>query len=89
MIGRLCRALLALVLTIAVPAGADGTSRCAASDFRAMTCNIRLDTPADGPNRWELRRELLIGPTLREARTLAIEPPVGPVTTCNGWVVMP
>lgn len=28
--------------------------------FRAMTYNIRLDTPADGPNRWELRRDLFI-----------------------------
>lgn len=31
----------------------------------------------------------LTGPSLREARALAIEPPVGPVTTFNGWVMVP
>lgn len=35
-------------------------AQCPGADFRAMTYNIRLDTPADGPNRWELRRDLLI-----------------------------
>lgn len=29
-------------------------------ETRVMTYNIRLDTPADGPNRWDLRRDLLV-----------------------------
>ena len=50
--------LLALALALlSVPALA--APRCGA-DVRVMTYNIRLDTPADGPNRWELRRDLLL-----------------------------
>lgn len=51
--------MLALALTTAGPAWAQ--ARCGGADFRVMTYNIRLDTPADGPNRWALRRDLLIG----------------------------
>lgn len=50
--------LLILALTLlAVPVSAAPLCRL---DTRVMTYNIRLDTPADGPNRWELRRDLLV-----------------------------
>ena len=48
--------LLALML-LAVPVQA--APRCP-PDTRVMTYNIRLDTSVDGPNRWELRRDLLV-----------------------------
>lgn len=51
-------ALLLLVLAAPVTAA---SQRCSAAEFRVMTYNIRLDTSADGPNRWALRRDLLIG----------------------------
>ena len=50
-------ALLAALALFAAPACA--APRCEA-ETRVMTYNIRLDTPADGPNRWELRRDLLV-----------------------------
>lgn len=51
-------AVLAAALTLlSVPVGA--APKCP-PDTRVMTYNIRLDTPADGPNRWELRRHLLV-----------------------------
>lgn len=34
---------------------------CPDTEFRAMTYNIRLDTPADGDNRWARRRDLFVG----------------------------
>lgn len=37
-----------------------GARTCAPGEFRAMTYNVRLDTPADGPNRWSERRNLLV-----------------------------
>ena len=49
-------ALLALAL-LAAPLQAAPTCP---PETRVMTYNIRLDTPADGPNRWELRRDLLV-----------------------------
>lgn len=39
------------------PAATDG---CRAPGLRAMTYNIRLDTEADGENRWAMRRAMLI-----------------------------
>lgn len=53
---RLFAMLLAL---IAMPAWSRPV--CTAGEFRAMTYNIRLDTDADGANRWALRRDLFIG----------------------------
>lgn len=35
-----------------------GPARAAAVTLRLMTFNIRMDTPADGPNAWPLRKEL-------------------------------
>lgn len=58
---RLTGALLILVIAPAIPAPASAQSRCGSADFRVMTYNIRLDTAADGPNRWALRRDLLVG----------------------------
>jgi len=57
--GLLLLFVMALALALAGPARAQ--SRCGSADFRVMTYNIRLDTPADGANRWALRRDLLIG----------------------------
>lgn len=53
--------IAALLLALGMVAAPARASRCDGAEFRAMTYNIRLDTPADGPNRWELRRDLLIG----------------------------
>ncbi len=50
------RAALAAALLAATPAQA---ATCAPA-LRVMTYNIRLDTPADGENRWELRRPLVL-----------------------------
>ncbi len=36
-------------------------AREAAAGLRLMTFNIRMDTPADGPNAWPLRRDLAAG----------------------------
>lgn len=49
-------ALLAALALLAVPVSA--APRCP-PDTRVMTYNIRLDTAADGPNRWDQRRDLL------------------------------
>ncbi len=54
MIRQILAAALAL---LSVPVSA--APRCP-PDTRVMTYNIRLDTPADGPNRWDLRRDLLV-----------------------------
>lgn len=54
---------LILALIAAFPGGlaAPAAARsCAAPELRVMTYNIRLDTEADGANRWALRRDLLI-----------------------------
>lgn len=60
---RILRNLLALVLIAVSPGIADSapTHRCNAAEFRVMTYNIRLDTAADGANRWSQRSGLLIG----------------------------
>lgn len=52
--------LLFLALVLAAPVAA-ANRRCSAEELRVMTYNIRLDTPADGPNSWPLRANLLIG----------------------------
>lgn len=51
-------ALSLIALTFAVPASATPT-RCAPLNIRAMTYNIRLDTPVDGENGWSHRRSWL------------------------------
>lgn len=56
----LSRLAAMLLLVLAAPVAA-ANRRCSAAEFRVMTYNIRLDTPADGPNRWDRRRDLLIG----------------------------
>lgn len=58
---RLTGVLIMLLLAAAIPEPARSQTRCSSEDFRVMTYNIRLDTEADGPNRWALRRDLLIG----------------------------
>lgn len=58
MIRVMCIFLALFAAVPSVPARATG---CTAAELRVMTYNIRLDTPADGPNRWELRRDLFIG----------------------------
>jgi endonuclease/exonuclease/phosphatase family metal-dependent hydrolase len=40
-------------------------SRLAAQTLRVMTFNVRLGTADDGPNRWELRRDIMVR-TIRE-----------------------
>ena len=50
-------ALLVALALLSAPASA--APRCP-PEIRVMTYNIRLDTPADGPNRWNLRRDLLV-----------------------------
>lgn len=50
-------ALLAVLAVLSTPVSA--APRCP-PDTRVMTYNIRLDTPADGPNRWDRRRDLLV-----------------------------
>lgn len=57
----LSRLIVAVMLLAVLPGAANAASRCAAPEFRVMTYNIRLDTDADGANRWALRRDLLIG----------------------------
>lgn len=59
---KLIRSLVALVLLgLAAPALARPATPCAAEELRVMTYNIRLDTEADGANRWANRRGLLVG----------------------------
>lgn len=50
---------LALLAALALLATAAHAAPVCPPDTRVMTYNIRMDTPADGPNRWELRRDLL------------------------------
>lgn len=52
--------IAAVLLALAGQAGAKGASCTPSAPLRAMTYNIRLDTPADGENRWERRRALLV-----------------------------
>lgn len=52
---------LLCAMAMAMPDPVRAQSRCGKADFRVMTYNIRLDTPADGNNRWALRRDLLVG----------------------------
>ncbi len=40
-------------------------ARAAAQNLRVMTFNVRLGTADDGPNRWELRRDIMVR-TIRE-----------------------
>lgn len=53
-----------LLLLIAVTLSACATSRptitTAAAGLRVMTFNVRLGTADDGPNRWDLRRDLMV-----------------------------
>ncbi len=51
----------ALSLLAAACATLPGPARDAAAALRVMTFNIRLNTPADGPNAWPLRKELAAG----------------------------
>lgn len=51
--------LLWVVLALALPAQA--AERGCPSPVLALTYNIRLDTPADGPNAWPHRRDFLLG----------------------------
>lgn len=53
------RTILALILLALSPAAR--AASCQADEFRVMTYNIRLDTEADGPNRWANRRALFTG----------------------------
>jgi endonuclease/exonuclease/phosphatase family metal-dependent hydrolase len=53
------RTILALMLLALSPAAR--AASCQADEFRVMTYNIRLDTEADGPNRWANRRALFTG----------------------------
>lgn len=52
---------LLCAMAMAMPDPVRAQSRCGNADFRVMTYNIRLDTPADGNNRWAPRRDLLVG----------------------------
>lgn len=62
---RVCRrmviSLLLVVQVMLIPGEARARARCGGTDLRVMTYNIRLDTSSDGPNRWALRRDLLVG----------------------------
>ncbi len=55
------RLLAAAVLLVVAGQAMAGPAGCGAAEFRAMTYNIRLDTPADRENRWAMRRDLLFG----------------------------
>lgn len=62
---RLMPALFLLAWLAGMPGAADAATRpqprCSAPiETRAMTYNIRLDTPADGPNQWQYRRALVV-----------------------------
>jgi endonuclease/exonuclease/phosphatase family metal-dependent hydrolase len=61
-----------LLLLLAITLAACATSRppvtTAAPALRVMTFNVRLGTANDGPNRWDLRRDLMV-------RTIAQEHP--------------
>lgn len=58
----LTRLILSAALAVLAPATALARSTsCNVSEMRVMTYNIRLDTESDGPNRWAMRRDLLIG----------------------------
>ncbi len=51
----------ALALLAVSCARLPGPARDAAVAFRVMTFNIRMNTPADGPNAWPLRKGLVAG----------------------------
>lgn len=53
----IARALLALLLVL-TPAPA--LAAACPAPLRVMSYNVRLDTPADGDNRWDRRRPLLV-----------------------------
>jgi len=60
---------LLLLLVIALGACAPvHTPPSSAPALRVMTFNVRLGTADDGPNRWELRRDIMV-------RTIAIQQP--------------
>ena len=50
-----------LALSAASCANPPGPAREAASALRVMSFNIRMDTPADGPNAWPLRKDIAAG----------------------------
>lgn len=68
---RLVHFLSAALICAAASCQTDGTVRdraiAPAAPLRAMTFNIRYGTAGDGDNRWERRREMVIG-VLREHR---------------------
>ena len=53
----IARALLTLLLVL-TPASA--LAAACPAPLRVMSYNVRLDTPADGDNRWDRRRPLLV-----------------------------
>lgn len=57
---RLRYVAVVLLAMLALPGFAKARS-CPGRELRVMTYNIRLDTAADGANRWALRRDLLLG----------------------------
>lgn len=60
--------LLLIALTLVACASTPSTQAISAPALRVMTFNVRLGTAADGPNRWELRRDIMV-------RTIAAERP--------------
>jgi endonuclease/exonuclease/phosphatase family metal-dependent hydrolase len=58
---RLAALAGALGLLLATCAGAPEAAREAAAALRVMTFNIRMNTPADGPNAWPLRKDMAAG----------------------------
>ncbi len=54
-------AVAVLALITAACSSLPGPARAAAVALRVMTFNIRLSTPADGPNAWPLRKDLAAG----------------------------
>lgn len=53
--------MLAISLVVLGQPAQAAVQRCDTHELRVMTYNVRLDTPADGPNRWDQRRDLFIG----------------------------
>ncbi|MEO0008356.1 MAG: hypothetical protein RJA20_2552 [Bacteroidota bacterium] len=57
-----------IIITTLIAAAA---SLVQAQSYTFLTCNIRYDNPGDGPDRWELRKEALVGEVLSQQPSVA------------------
>jgi endonuclease/exonuclease/phosphatase family metal-dependent hydrolase len=57
-----------IIITVLIAAAA---SLVQAQSYTFLTYNIRYDNPGDGPDRWELRKEALVGEVLSQQPSVA------------------